>query len=156
IHTISSAEHQEEIEQLLSKLQQSSDHGLYIEAIGENPHHATLEGISISFDEDVFCITTSMITYEGLKPFMNWLADEEIAKYGYDVHKVELVVRWQGIAFGGASFDVQLAAYLLDPTDGSQLLHSIAERHQLQGLPSDEEVYGKGAKFKLPEEQELL
>lgn len=156
IHTISSAEQQEEIKQLLSKLQQSGDHGLYIEAIGENPHHATLEGISISFGEDVFCIANSMITYEGLKPFMQWLADEQIAKYGYDLHKVELVLRWQGISFGGASFDVQLAAYLLDPTDGSQLLHSIAERHQLQGLPSDEEIYGKGAKFKLPDEQELL
>jgi len=146
----------EGLAQLVTALKQQQMHGLYVETIGENPHLATFEGIAIALGEEVFVISPAMLKQQELVPVVEWLADEEIKKYGYDLHKVELVLNWHGIQLGGGYFDVQLAAYLLDPTDGNQLLHTIAERNGIYGLPSDDEVYGKGAKLKLPAEPELF
>lgn len=146
-----------DISKLMSALaEEDAKHGLYIEAIGENPHHASLEGIAIAVGDQVYVMQHHLLDTEELAPFKQWLADESIPKYGYDLHKAELVLHWHGIKLGGSYFDVQLAAYLLDPTDGNQLLHTIAERHSLYGLPSDDEVYGKGAKLKLPEQSKLF
>lgn len=143
------------VSQLLSLLKENEQHGLYVESIGENPNLASVEGISISVAKQVFVIPKESFTTEEIKPLLAWLADEKSDKYGYDLHKTELVLSWKGIALGGEKFDVQLAAYLLDPTDGNQLLHTIAEKHGIFGLSSDDEIYGKGAKFQLPNEEKL-
>jgi len=145
------------VDKLMSALsEEQATHGLYIECIGENPHHASLEGIALAVGEDVYVLSHESLAEEAYAPLKLWLADENILKYGYDLHKAELVLHWHGIKLGGAHFDVQLASYLLDPTDGNQLLHTIAERNQLFGLPADDEVYGKGAKLKLPEQDKLF
>ncbi|MCM3635362.1 MULTISPECIES: DNA polymerase I [Paenibacillus] len=146
----------DQLPQLIDYLGKEQEHGLYIEAIGDNPHHATFNGLAIAFGDEVFVISPTLLKQQELAEVVNWLGDEQIKKYGYDLHKIELVLHWHGIKLGGGFFDVQLVAYLLDPTDGNQLLHTIAERNGLLGLRSDDEVYGKGAKLKLPEQSVLF
>jgi len=146
----------ESLPQLITALNSEQEHGLFVETIGENPHQASFDGLAIAFGEEVYVIAPSLLKQQELSEVAAWLADEQVKKYGYDLHKVELTLHWHGISLGGAFFDVQLAAYLLDPTDGNQLLHTIAERNGIYGLPSDDEVYGKGAKLKLPEQSELF
>jgi len=137
-------------EELLRLIRQSELAGLYVEAIGENPHHAELHGLSIATEEAVYVIPVDALKSDKAEPFREWLADAESDKYGFDLHKSELALAWNGITLNGTAFDVQLAAYLLDPTETALALSSINERNSLPVLPSDEAVYGKGAKFKLP------
>lgn len=144
-----------DIERLLSLLNASDKHGLYIEAVGENPHHAELLGISVSTGEEVFVLPMAAVNAPGAASFREWLADESKPKFGFDMHKAELAMEWSGLALGGAAFDVQLAAYLLDPTESALSLSAINDRQGLGGVPSDDTVYGKGAKFKVPDADTL-
>ncbi|WP_072729838.1 DNA polymerase I, partial [Paenibacillus sp. NAIST15-1] len=72
-------------------------------------------------------------------------------KSGYDMHYAELVLHWTGVPYDGSAFDAQLASYVLNPDDAALSLQAIAEKYGLSSSPTDEEVYGKGAKFKVPE-----
>lgn len=144
-----------EWDRLLGSLEASAKHGLYIEAIGENPHHSDLLGLSIATEDEVFVLSMKAVRSGGAGAFREWLADEEKPKYGFDMHKAELALQWTGLKLGGAAFDVQLAAYLLDPTDSALSLSAINDRQGLGGVPSDETVYGKGAKFKVPDDETL-
>ena len=47
-------------------------------------------------------------------------------------------------------FDLLLVSYLLDNSENSNDLGILAQAHGYQEIASDEVVYGKGAKFKLP------
>lgn len=143
------------IDRLLERLESSDKHGLYIEAIGENPHQAELLGLSISVEDEVFVIPREAIGKPFAAKLRDWLKSEERPKYGFDLHKCELTLSWQGIGLGGTAFDIQLAAYLLNPTDTQLSLSAINERFGLTGVPSDEAVYGKGAKFKVPDKETL-
>ncbi|MCR2804299.1 DNA polymerase I [Paenibacillus soyae] len=139
------------IDRLLRALDASDDHGLYIEAIGENPHQAELLGLSVALEDEVFVLPQQALTGDFASGLRGWLADETRPKYGFDMHKSELALRWAGLALGGAALDVQLAAYLLNPTETQLSLSAVNERLGGTGVPSDEAVYGKGAKFKVPE-----
>ncbi|MFD2117935.1 DNA polymerase I [Paenibacillus yanchengensis] len=149
------AEHEQQIQRLLQLLKTEKSHGLFIESIGDNPHHATLAGLAVALEEEVFVFGAELLSSKLARPLFDWLADEEQYKYGYDLHKAELVLRWLGYSLGGTNFDIHLVAYLLDPTDGNQALSDISEKMGIAGVASDETVYGKGAKFKLPNSNEL-
>lgn len=124
--------------------------GIVIESYGENPHHATIMGLMLSTAKRHFFLPLELLQEEVAKPVLTWLGDENIPKRGYDLHRADLALFWQGIAFAGAEHDVELAAYLLDPTENDQTISGLAAKYTLPYLPTDEEVYGKGAKFKVP------
>ncbi|MFD0958348.1 DNA polymerase I [Paenibacillus chungangensis] len=144
-----------EMAELLERLRSGARHGLYIEAIGDNPHHVELLGMAVALEDAVYVLSMEAVKDESAAAFREWLADESARKSGFDMHKAELALHWAGLKLGGAAFDVQLVAYLLDPTEGSQLLSGICERQGVAGPSSDESVYGKGAKFKVPDEETL-
>ncbi|MGN7358135.1 DNA polymerase I [Paenibacillus sp. SAF-054] len=124
---------------------------LHVETNGENPHHADVIGAVFSTPEQHYYVPYELLRAEAAEPVRQWLADPSISKRGYDLHRTDLALHWKGIEFAGASFDVQLAAYLLDPTESNQNVHALAAKYGLQMLAADEDVFGKGAKYKLPE-----
>ncbi|XEC93314.1 DNA polymerase I [Paenibacillus tarimensis] len=128
---------------------------IYVEATGENPHQAELLGVAFATEEKVYVLPAGMMFGEPAAPVTEWLQDQTKEKHGYDMHKAALALSWKGIELRGTSFDVQLAAYLLDPTDTSLSLNGLTSRYGVAVVPADEDVYGKGAKFKLPDEEEL-
>lgn len=128
---------------------------LHVETNGENPHHADVVGVVFSGPEKHFYVPFEVLKSAAAEPVRKWLADAGVPKRGYDLHRTDLALHWKGIAFAGASFDVQLAAYLLDPTESNQNLHALAAKYGLQTLASDEDVFGKGAKYKVPETEVL-
>lgn len=156
IVAITSPEQSSEITALLDKLELETHHGLYIEALGDNPHSAQFVALSLAFGDDVFVINAACLQSEPLATLRAWLADENKIKYGFDLHKAKLVLKWLNIELNGFLHDLQLVAYLLDQTDGTVLLHTIAERNGIYQLASDEQLYGKGAKLKLPEQEQLF
>ncbi|WP_010272020.1 DNA polymerase I [Paenibacillus senegalensis] len=143
----------ESLDKLASKLQ--GIRSVYVEAIGDNPHLAEVVGIGLSDGSESYYIAIEDLKLEAAEPIRNWLADADVEKVSYDVHRAEVALHWQGIVLQGCRFDVQLAGYLLDPTEASHSLAAIASRYSFPGLQEDDAVYGKGAKFKLPAVEEL-
>jgi DNA polymerase-1 len=123
---------------------------IYIESVGENPHNAAVLGIALASESAVYVVPFAVLSAPGAEKLLAWLADGSVKKRGYDLHKAALALSWQGITLSGATFDVMLAAYLLDPTESTQTLNGLTHRYGLPGVPADEEVYGKGAKFSVP------
>ncbi len=128
---------------------------LLIEAAGENPHQASLLGLAIACESASYVVTTETLHSEGAAALRAWLADANMPKTGYDLHKSALVLAWHGLSMAGASFDVQLAAYLLDPTDNNYGLHALTSRYGMPAVQADDDFYGRGAKFAVPAPDKL-
>ncbi|CAM3881935.1 DNA polymerase I [Cohnella lubricantis] len=128
---------------------------LLVESHGDNPHQGEGIGLGIAAEGCIFVVPYAALASEEAKPLRDWLADEQAAKTGYDLHRAELVLARSGIALRGLAFDVQLAAYLLDPTEADPSLVGLLQRHGLPVIAADEAVFGKGAKFRVPEDEAL-
>lgn len=124
---------------------------LHVESSGENPHRAEVIGIGLSSPEQHYFVPFELLKSSSAAKLRDWLRDEKAPKSGYDLHRADLALHWQGIPFAGAANDVQLAAYLLDPTEANQNLNDLTAKYGLPRLSPDEEVFGKGAKYKIPE-----
>ncbi|SDC10076.1 DNA polymerase I [Paenibacillus sp. UNCCL117] len=137
---------------------------LHVEAIGENPHVSELLGVAFftkgNEAEDEAEDKTYYVPYEALissaaAPVRDWLANRDKAIHVYDLHRALLALYWRDIELNGVAFDGLLAGYLLDPTESALTLSGLTARYGLPALPADEDVFGKGAKFKLPEQDVL-
>lgn len=123
---------------------------VHIETYGDNPHQAEVVGLVFGATDKYYAVPFEVLKSEAYKQVTDWLGDERIAKKGYDLHRADLALHWQGISFAGAAFDANIAAYLLDPTAGDQNVSALADRYGQAPLAADEQVFGKGAKYKLP------
>ncbi|MGG1312075.1 DNA polymerase I [Cohnella laeviribosi] len=128
-----------------------SAEAVIVESYGDNPHQGEGIGIAIAAGDRRFVVPYERLQSEQASALRRWLADEKAAKRGYDLHRADLVLARSGIELRGHAFDVQLAAYLLDPTEADPSLAGLLHRHGLAPIASDEAVYGKGAKFRVPE-----
>lgn len=128
---------------------------LLVESHGDNPHESEGIGLAIAAGGRVFALPYASLTAEEAGPLRDWLADADAAKTGCDLHRAELVLARSGIALRGLAFDVQLAAYLLDPTDADPSLAGLLARQGLPAIATDEAVFGKGAKFRVPDDEAL-
>jgi DNA polymerase-1 len=124
---------------------------LHVEVIGDNPHNAEVLGIAFAEEGKGYYLPLQVLESESAKPVRDWLADPQKLKTLFDVHRAQVALAWRGIVLEGCTFDVVLATYLLDPTESTQTLHALAANYGLPGVKDDAEVFGKGAKFKVPE-----
>lgn len=138
---------------LIGELPQAE--ALLVEAYGDNPHQSEGIGLGIAAGSRVFVLPFAALGSPEAEPLRDWLADPGAAKRGCDLHRAELVLARSGCSLRGHAFDVQLAAYLLDPTEADPSLAGLLQRHGLASIPLDEEVLGKGAKFRVPDEAKL-
>lgn len=144
------------LKDMLSALRaDGTEHGLYVEAIGENPHQAEVLGLAAAVGDTAYIVPIGALKQPFAAELREWLADADKPKNGFDTHKTELALGWNGMEWRGVAFDVQLAAYLLDPTDTNLALNALCERYGQTSVPHDEAVYGKGAKFKVPDNETL-
>ncbi|MFC7442865.1 DNA polymerase I [Laceyella putida] len=121
---------------------------LFVEATEDNPHRAEVIGLSVSDGETQLYLPYSLV--EESEFVRDWLMDPKRHKLVYDLKKTQIVLANKGIEVAGLSFDVLLAAYLLDPSESQMELSDIIARYGKEPIPSDDEVYGKGAKRKVP------
>lgn len=128
---------------------------VHVEAYGENPHLAAVVGLAFHLGEEGVYLPFELLVSEEAEPVRRWLEDPEQPKRIYDQHRAELALHWKGIALKGCVFDVHLAAYLLDPTESALTLHALAGKYRISSVGSDDDVFGKGAKYQLPDEEAL-
>lgn len=83
--------------------------------------------------------------------FRQVLQDPSIHKWGYNVKRDMIASRWNGIEINGYNFDLQLASYIINPSLKDDL-KLVAESYDNYEMMFEEEVFGKGAKRKIPDD----
>ncbi len=79
-----------------------------------------------------------------LRPLVELLEDEAVAKIGQDLKYELLVLRRAGIALRGVAFDTMVASYVIDPGRREHGLDSLALQYLDHKTISYEDVCGKG------------
>lgn len=128
----------------------TSPMAVYVEMDGDNYHHAPIIGFGLSADDVNLYVPWDQA--KEWKAFSQWLEDSTKEKWTFDGKRDTVGLAWHDQEIKGIGFDVYLASYLLNATESNPTLDSIASQYAQVRVRPDDEVYGKGAKRLLPEE----
>ncbi|MBM7541892.1 DNA polymerase I [Amphibacillus cookii] len=126
---------------------------LVVEMVEDNYHHAEIIGFGIANKESTYFIPTDIALNS--TSFKAWLEDPEQIKFAFDSKQVTVALLQHGIKVKGIRFDLLLASYLINPSENNHDIPAISHRLGYDEILYDEEVYGKGAKLKIPEQAHL-
>jgi DNA polymerase-1 len=121
---------------------------LVIESFGTNYHSAQILGFGIANDKGCFFVPYDLI-HQSLN-FQMYLSDPSMEKYVHDVKKMKVLLHKEGFTLEGVTFDLLLAAYLLNPSNTKEDFKVIVSNFNYDQIAYEEEVYGKGAKYSIP------
>ncbi|ERJ11519.1 DNA polymerase I [Haloplasma contractile] len=124
-----------------------------VETFGTNYHKADILGMGIVNKLGKFYIPNEVL--ETNQNVQDFLSNSEIDKYTFDFKRAKVALKWHGYDFEGVSFDLLTAAYVLNPSIAKEDLRVIASNFSYDDVSYDEEIYGKGAKYLVPEEEIL-
>lgn len=130
----------------------TKDSAVYPSIYDTNYHRSIILGYGIYNDEQAY-----FISYENAlkdESFLAYLKDENNKKYGYDIKSAVIGSRWNGIEINGYIFDLSLASYVLEPAIKEELKY-VCTHFDYEGVQYDEEVFGKGAKKHIPDDDIL-
>lgn len=130
----------------------TKDSAVYPSIYDTNYHRSIILGYGIYNDEQAY-----FISYENAlkdESFLAYLKDENKKKYGYDIKSAVIGSRWNGIEINGYTFDLSLASYVLEPAIKEELKY-VCTHFDYEGVQYDEEIFGKGAKKHIPEDDIL-
>lgn len=122
-----------------------------IEILGDNYHTEEMVGAAISNEKGNFFIPIHLL--ETSDVFRDWAADASQKKYVFDAKKIFVLLKRLDIDIDGIVFDTLLASYLINPSENNHDIPAISHRMGETNIHFDEDVYGKGAKKGLPEEE---
>ncbi|MEH7885947.1 DNA polymerase I [Bacillus sp. JJ1609] len=125
----------------------------YVEVLEDNYHYADIVGFAVVSEKGSFYMPAKSALESD--EFKKWAEDESCKKTVYDAKRSEVSLRHHGIHLKGADFDVALASYIINPSENPDDLAAVAKQHGFWSVQSDEAVYGKGAKRRIPEEKIL-
>ena len=125
-----------------------------IEMLEDNYHVAEQIGFFIGTKEETYVSTD--ITLLTLPAVKRWLEDAKRDLTVFDGKRNIVAANRLGVKLPDIAFDVLLASYLINPDENSNDLGKIAEDHDYHDLPRDEDIYGKGAKRQVPEDDKLF
>ena len=86
---------------------------------------------------------------------VKWLEDPNTEKVVYDAKKTYVVAHRLDIQIEGIRFDAMLASYIIDPSRSISDVKSVVEHYDQYYVPSEIQVYGKGKKRAVPEDDVL-
>lgn len=130
----------------------TKDSAVYPSIYDTNYHRSIILGYGVYNDEQAYFISYENALKDEL--FLAYLKDENKKKYGYDIKSAVIGSRWNGIEINGYTFDLSLASYVLEPAIKEELKY-VCTHFDYEGVQYDEEVFGKGAKKHIPEDDIL-
>ena len=125
------------------------DRYLVVEVFGNNYYNGELLGIGLYsnennlFSQNIF-VTKNVILNSN--SFKEYLLSDSIKKT-FDYKKLYLVLKKNGLEIKNVSFDLLLAAYLINPKYASDDFYEVVSHFNLFDLLSDKEVYGQNTKM---------
>ncbi|WP_338750606.1 DNA polymerase I [Bacillus sp. FJAT-52991] len=129
----------------------NSQSSFYLEMITDNYHHADIAGFGLAAENKISYISVEAALAS--PTFKAWAENEQYKKSVFDAKRTVIGLRRHGIELKGIDFDLLLASYLINPSESPEDFSAVAKLHGFGTIQSDEAVYGKGAKLKLPEEE---
>ncbi|MDE5545846.1 MAG: DNA polymerase I [Anaeroplasmataceae bacterium] len=81
---------------------------------------------------------------------------EENHKSIYDYKRAYVLLKYLGFELRGIDFDLLLASYVLNPSLGKEEFKVVSDYFDYSDVLYDEQVYGKGAKKAIPDNEELI
>lgn len=130
----------------------TKDSAVYPSIYDTNYHRSIILGYGIYNDEQAYFISYENALKDEL--FLAYLKDENKKKYVYDIKSAVIGSRWNGIEINGYTFDLSLASYVLEPAIKEELKY-VCTHFDYEGVQYDEEVFGKGAKKHIPDDDIL-
>jgi DNA polymerase-1 len=124
-----------------------------LEMLGDNYHTEDVLAFVIGDAKQTF-VSRDLTLLDDLEVHMR-LEDSALDMTVFDAKRNMIAARRLGLNIA-PKFDALLASYLLDPDDNSTDLGTLAREHDYLTLPSDVDVYGKGAKLHEPDEEALF
>ncbi|RKQ29911.1 DNA polymerase I [Oceanobacillus halophilus] len=124
-----------------------------VEMLGDNYHLEEILGFGVVNEDHAYFIPTNVALESTV--FKEWAKDASKEKNVFDAKKTLVSLLRYGIHMKGITFDMLLASYLLNPSENNHDIPAIANRMGKTDVLFDEEVYGKGAKQKVPEQNKL-
>ncbi|MBU5593655.1 DNA polymerase I [Amphibacillus sp. MSJ-3] len=126
---------------------------LVVEILDDNYHKADILGFGLANQKAYYFIPSDLALNSD--QFKRWLEDPEQKKLTFDSKKVMVSLLRHDIRVKGITFDLLLASYLINPAENSHDIPAISHRLGYEDILFDEEVYGKGAKLRIPEEAKV-
>ncbi|ARI76829.1 DNA polymerase I [Halobacillus mangrovi] len=127
---------------------------LVVEMLYDNYHQSPIEGIAIVNQDKKYVADIEVV--KDSKAFKKWAEDGSKEKWVFDAKGTLVALLRHGIHIKGITFDLLLASYLINPAENNHDIPAIAHRMGSNAVKYDEEVYGKGAKMKRPDDDEVF
>jgi len=122
---------------------------LIFETFEYNYHRCPILAIGVKNGKGTFIIPPDMM-FNNMS-LMLYLNDENIKKTIYDYKRAFVLLKRVGIDLKGIDFDLLLATYILNSTGNQEEFKYIASYYGYDDIYYDEEIYGKGVKKAIPE-----
>src|SRR5690625_1240041 len=129
----------------------TGEEAFIVESLDENYHQGKIECFAVANKHDRYMIPVDIALKSDI--FKRWLEDESKQKYVFDAKRTLVFLRREGIYVRGMTFDLMLAAYILNPAENHHDILTVARRIKNYQVLLDEDVYGKGAKRKRPDDE---
>lgn len=126
---------------------------IHFELSDENYHKAELWGIGLSNGMNHYFIDPKLALEN--KTFLNYLKNKAIDKYTYDYKAIKVFLMWQEKEIKNVTFDLLLAAYIIKSSIGKEDFTTTVTLFDETNILYDEQIYGKGAKKGLPEDEKI-
>lgn len=134
-------------------LELTGKESVVVDFLTEQYHTDTLLGVGISNDHHHYFLSKE--TAEKDQAFHAYLEDAQMEKYTFDAKKMWVAFKRLDVEVRGVTFDLLLGSYLVNPSENNHDIPSIAKRYESIGVREDEDVYGKGKKLAVPDDETL-
>lgn len=126
----------------------------YLEMPDENYHTSEFAGFAIG-DDDQWWVSRDVALLQQA-PLKNILTSADVAKQVFDAKRTYVGLNRLGLTLAGVDCDLLLCSYLLNTYDNSNDLGRVAMEHGYDQVATDEDIYGKGAKRAIPDDDEVF
>ncbi|MCC7665679.1 DNA polymerase I [Liquorilactobacillus satsumensis] len=137
-----------------SNFQAQQGISFYLEMSGANYHQAPLVGFVLVLGAQYFVSRDcKLLQHPKLRQL---LADPKVKVDLFDGKRTFVGLARLGINLTAIDFDLLLVSYLLNTSENSNDLGKLAQLHGYEDVRSDEEIYGKGAKYQIPTDDKIF
>ena len=126
----------------------------YLEMPDANYHLSSFAGFAIGNGKHWFVSRDVELLKQ--EPLTKLLASTSVKKNTFNAKAQIVGLHRLGIDLQAVDFDLLLASYLLNTNDNSNDLGQVAHEHGYSDVQTDEEVYGKGVKRAVPDDDEVF
>ena len=126
---------------------------VHLEMSDEHYHTCDLLGVALADETNTYVIP--MAAAKESEVFKAWLADPQKKKYMSDSKASTAAFLRSEIELNGVDFDLMLGAYIVNPSLTYTDMSNIVLEYGYTDVSTNEQVYGKGAKKRVPEDAVL-